>query len=315
MLGRLQLTRRRVPTTRSLVIGLTTTLAMIGASVPAGARVVAPSTSPTASTAEDDAVAASRSAFEEGGRRYARSDYAGAIESFSASFDAAMGIADEGIRTRAIHVLRFNLARAHLKSFRIDGQRTHLTTALDLLEKYLGNEAAFGVETEATALIAEVRSLLEENGSASSEASVQDDAENTGEAVESSSAEDSTTAGNPRRGGASPSSLVISGYVSLGLAAAGLGTMGAGMAIAASADETYETTDDGQVLEQARTRGRLGNGLTYAGIGAAAVFGGVGAALLVIGMKKKGQGGKTARWMGAPVLGPGQVGAAFAGRF
>ena len=83
-----------------------------------------------------------------------------------------------------------------------------------------------------------------------------------------------------------PNSLLLGGYVSLGLAVAGLGVMGGGMAVAASADETFETTDSLTERNNARSRGELGNVMTYAGAGAAVLLGGVGATLVVLGLRQ-----------------------------
>ena len=88
------------------------------------------------------------------------------------------------------------------------------------------------------------------------------------------------------------------------------------MAMAASADDTYETTNSGSEVDSARSRGELGNALTYAGIGGAVVLGGVGAASLVLGLKKKrGEAQGEARLQAAPLWGRDQLGVTVGGRF
>ena len=306
----------------TLVGGLLTTTGVPVSHARAILTEPAPPAEATADSVESsEAFLAAKQAYKEGLLSYGRADYQAALRHFSASFDAAEGIEDEARRYLIFHQLRYNLARAHFKSYRIDGARTHLTQALDLLETYLEDRSMFESETgakelaEAEALAADVRALLAEHD-AGAEAAAAPVVAAPGEVegdVPLPGDDREKTDRSPRK--RAPNSLLLGGYVSLGLAVAGLGVMGGGMAVAASADETFETTDSLTELNNARSRGELGNVMTYAGAGAAVLLGGVGATLVVLGLRQRRDGSSSAHLRAAPTLGRTHAGLTLGGRF
>lgn len=269
---------------------------LVGVVGPAG--LVPSVTRAAAAPAAEEPAARAKSEFEAGVSRYQQSDYAAAIERFSASFDASTGIEDPQLRANVLHALQFNLARAHMKMYGIDRDLQHVRVALDLLDKYLQDAADLGIDPEAETLRAQAGEVLAQA--------------ETSSAAEETVASGSDGADEGGDGGAK--GMVLGGYVSLGLAAASLGVMGGGLAIGAKADGDFDTATTESGVDEARSNGKVGNAMVYAGVASAVVFGGVGAALLVLG-KKKQRGKETARIHWAPALGTTHAGVTLGGRF
>ncbi len=96
-----------------------------------------PKAPPPPTEGEDEALTASRKAYEEGKTAFDVAEYELALEKFEASFELAEGIEDAELRAQVQATLWFNLAQAHLKSYELDDDAAHLTRARDLLRKYL----------------------------------------------------------------------------------------------------------------------------------------------------------------------------------
>jgi hypothetical protein len=97
--------------------------------------------------------------------------------------------------------------------------------------------------------------------------------------------------------------LVIGGAVLIGLGVAGLavGVTGLGLGAQAQGDAT-DPTIYGNAYDDVDSRGRMANGLAYAGLIGGAVLAGAGTALLVIGLKRK-RSSSTAHLRATPTLG------------
>lgn len=80
---------------------------------------------------------------------------------------------------------------------------------------------------------------------------------------------------------------VVSGSVSLGVAAVGLGVMGAGLLRGARAEEAYVQGPTRADRDAAQADGQAGNVMAAVGAGAAAVFVAVGAGLLTKGLRMR----------------------------
>lgn len=128
--------------------------------------------------------------------------------------------------------------------------------------------------------------------------------------------------------------LIAAGSLLTLVGVGGLGIMGAGMAIASSAqkdiDASAEALKNGSIDQatfdmeklDSDAKGKRGNTLTYAGIGVGAVGLAAGIALLVIGVKKRkkyraenGGGESDSTAMVVPSIGYGHAGLVLTGRF
>ncbi|MEZ4449465.1 MAG: hypothetical protein R3B09_08295 [Nannocystaceae bacterium] len=114
--------------------------------------------------------------------------------------------------------------------------------------------------------------------------------------------------------------LIAGGSLLTAIGVGGLGMMGAGMAMGASAQKTVEDpTVVGDEFDEADAKGKRANVITYAGIGVAAVGLISGVTLLVLGVKKRkayraGAGSETALRVD-PILSPTLTGFSLSGRF
>jgi hypothetical protein len=139
--------------------------------VKAGSNIFDGSTKspPPPTEGEESALTASREAYNEGKVAFELAKYETALEKFEASFTLAEGIEDPELRAQVQAILLFNLAQAHLKSYELDGDATHLTRARDLLRNHLATDPTLADEERKNVeqLIAEVEATI---------ASVADDA-------------------------------------------------------------------------------------------------------------------------------------------
>ena len=182
--------------------------------------------------AEPSAAEQAQVLFKSGVSRYQMSDYNAAIEKFSQAFEFSVEIEDRALRVRVLHALQFNLARAHMKSYGIDKDLSHLRTALDLLGKYLADED-LGTDQEASALATEAREELdareEEARALAASGQASDDDEQQGSEAQLAPGEDADNPGpsGDDRGAATSAGrgLLLGGYASLGLGVASLGLM------------------------------------------------------------------------------------------
>jgi hypothetical protein len=119
-------------------------------------------TPPPPTEGEDPALTASREAYDEGEVAFSLAKYEVALEKFEASFALANDIEDPELRAQVQAVLLFNLAQAHLKSYELDDDATHLTRARDLLRNHLAADPTLSDEErkKVEQLIADVEATL-----------------------------------------------------------------------------------------------------------------------------------------------------------
>jgi tetratricopeptide (TPR) repeat protein len=117
---------------------------------------------PPPTEGEESALTASRKAYDEGKIAFDVAKYEVALEKFEESFALADGIEDADLRAQVQATLFFNLAQAHLKSYELDDDATHLTRARDLLRNHLNADATLGDHERANVeqLIADVEATI-----------------------------------------------------------------------------------------------------------------------------------------------------------
>ncbi len=245
-----------------------------------------------------------RSLFQEGVVAYGMSNYEDALAKFSEAFALSMQLADDEQRVKVIHALHFNLARAHAKTYAIDQDSRHLRTAVDLLGKYLSLEPESGDREEAEMLIREAEAELEQ---------IAERRKRARRPRRSARGNVDKAEGQPPMDVPAARGLMVGGIVSLGVAGAGLAVMGAGLAMAQSAQNDLGTltTDVGAV----DAKGQRANGLAIAGLVTAVVCAATGSTLVVLGRKRQRVEGAEARVSVAPWLQRGRGGVAVGGRF
>jgi len=233
------------------------------------------------------------------------SDYDEAIVLLTRVYDAvARDPEAAALRLR----VQWALHRAHVGAHAVDRDPEHLYVARDLLRKYREalpeSEAERGAEAQAA--LDEIDDQLARIEASRPSPPVEPVAEP--EMQPEPEPEPEPTPSPPlddRPGSTRP--LIIGGAVAMGLSAAGLATMAAGLGIANAAIGRFETQPEQRA--DARQDIKRGNTLAVAG----GVAGGVlllgGALVLGFGLRQR------ARSRSSLVAGPGQVGAAWRVRF
>jgi hypothetical protein len=230
-----------------------------------------------AEPAEDTA----RTLFDEGSTAYDTSDYNLAIRKFTEAYAAAGTIADEDTRKRVLAGLLFNLSRAHVEAYGVDRDVSHLRIAKDLFKKYQSRygEADFA-SMELQAKIDKLLAEAEAEPTPASASAGSDDAT----APRSAGAVDNP----PKSDGPAPGrGLIIGGITSLAVGVAGLGLLGGGAAIVASAEDDYAAGPTRDDRDAAADRGATGDTLVTSGAVVASVGLIAGAALLAVGLRRR----------------------------
>jgi hypothetical protein len=203
--------------------------------------------------------------FHDGEARYETHDYAGAIEAFTDAYAHAQDIADPGLRDQVLSRLAFNLARAHVAAFDIDGDREHLVLARKLIADYRGHERALGRDPDEDTDVQRLEADLGERERAGDDAGI----------AASPRAEQVRL----RKRNAGISLLVVS------VPMAGLAVAGA--VVGSEAKQAFESVTTGDARRSAQSRGRTGDLLVGLGVGLAVLSAVSGAALLGVSMKGK----------------------------
>lgn len=208
--------------------------------------------------------------FDSGQAKYETHDYLGAIDDFTAAYNLALEFDDEAVRDEALARLAYNLARAHVYAFDLDGDAGHLEQARRLLADYRGHERQQSRDPDAdTDLVRLERELLErERKLANAEGS---------QSEPNLEPEPAPRARARRRAGISL----------LAIAPAFAGVAIAGGVVAARAGDEFESVTTGQARLDAQRRGRVGDVLFGVGIGLAAATTITGVALIVAGRPGK----------------------------
>ncbi len=214
---------------------------------------------PAASTTEvDPAVAEVKDLMFEAGASYDTSNYGKAVELFTEAYKKALGMEDAQLREQVLHSLFYNLARAHVKAYEIDGDVQHLNQAKDLLKKYLGQDELED-DMDAESLLSEVENKLESEDDEETE-------ETAAPAPGPVTPADQPPPPPPSKSGMKPGTgFVIGGAVAVGLGGVLLAT-GIGFGAYLSFSSAYLW---GPIA-----------GLVFAGVGA-------GIPLIIVGKKKQ----------------------------
>ena len=281
-----------------------------------GAVHAAPATAQEPTPAEQ-----AQALFKEGAAQYKMSNYPVSLDRFGAAFVLSLEIDDAALRVRVLHALQFNLARAHVKTYKLDKDLMHLRQAVDLLENYLEDDTDLGVDDEAHALMAEAKAELERRESAAPIAgpAAIEAQPGGGEADDITPVEAEASPGEVEgdRGPAKPGkALMLAGYGSLGMSAVGLGLMVGGIVMGKSAADDHATAGTKADIDDADRRGKLGNTLFIAGAATAGVFAAAGVTLVVLGKRASRRGGRSAAriWV-SPSAGSALTGLQVGGRF
>jgi hypothetical protein len=203
--------------------------------------------------------------FDKGQAKYATHDYTGAIEDFTAAYALAQELEEDSVRDQVLARLAFNLARAHVAAFDVDGDANHLVLARRLLADYRGHERAQGNDPDADTDVRRLeKDLLERERSVPGHGS--DENEPTVDAASSKRAR----------------TQMRVGISLLALAPALAAPAIAGAVMGARARTDFESVTTGDARLDARRRGRVGDVLLGVGAGLAGVSAIVGVTLIVV---------------------------------
>ncbi|MBL4686993.1 MAG: hypothetical protein JKY37_20525 [Nannocystaceae bacterium] len=285
--------------TIAVTLATTSVTAHATAAEHARAQVEPASIAPDEVAPEDAAVQSAKAKYNEGRAKFETADYSGAIELWTQAYSS---VPDNQSAARIKALLIFNIATAHERVYDVTKDLSQLRRARILLVDFapslpqLYTDDLLQTETaRVNERIADIDTQIK---------AAEDLARPPGErgpqpAPTDPSQDEPSAAG---RG------LVIGGAVTLALGAAGLGIMGAGLAIGSGANDlTDPAQDDIDGRGDQFDRGRTGNSLAIAG----AVVGGVGvltgAVLIGLGLTRK----RKLAWN----TGPGLVGVGLRGQF
>jgi hypothetical protein len=314
------MTRRLLPSFLSAAIA--TTLVVTG--VPTQAWAAEP---PAPAAAPSDSRAQAKARFDEGLTAYERSDFAGAIESWTS---ARALMADDPAARDAWHVLGLDLAQAHVRAYRLDRDAGHFAPAQELLDGYVAwvDRPAHTMspdEEEDRPRAVEMLAFIEKERTARDDAAPSAPAPApVVAAVPPSHADRAATPTDPSARAhelRTSTALIASGSVSLGLAVASGVALALCMRNAASAERDYEmlqseigdrppTDEEADDLAFAEQRGINANAGTIASGVGIAVFTAAGVGMLASGlvMRKRAL-------LAAPAVGKGYAGVALSMRF
>jgi hypothetical protein len=201
--------------------------------------------------------------FDKGQAKYATHDYPGAIEDFTAAYALAQELEEDSVRDQVLARLAFNLARAHVAAFDVDGDVNHLVLARRLLADYRGHERAMGNDPDADTDVKRLeKDLLERERSVPGHGAVEPTVD----------AASSKRARTQRRVGISLLALAPA------LAAPAI----AGAVMGARARTDFESVTTGDARLDARRRGRVGDVLLGVGSGLASLSAIAGMTLVIV---------------------------------
>lgn len=257
------------------------------------------SANPEEAAPQDAAVQSAKAKYNEGRAKFETADYSGAIELWTQAYSS---VPDNQSAARIKALLIFNIATAHERVYDVTKDLSQLRRARILLVNFAPSlpqlYADELLQTETARVNERIADIDAQINAAEDLARPPTDSDPQ-PAPANPSQDEPSAAG---RG------LVIGGAVALALGAAGLGIMGAGLAIGSGANDLTDLAEDdidgrGDQFD----RGRTGNSLAVAG----AVVGGVGvltgAVLVGIGLTRK----RKLAWS----TGPGLVGVGLRGQF
>jgi hypothetical protein len=272
------------PTRASLALGVALAVA-----VPTHAAIAA---EPTAATTSDDdeQLREAQQLYREGLAAFETYDYPAAIEAWTRAYERVEGHPrSDQIRNGLV----YNLAAARVAQYRIDGDRTQLRLAQQLLARYRGAvEHDASERAQIDAKLAEVEALLAEDED--------DESATLPEPVATPAAppRDAPPSDPPRTRRAG-TGWIASGAVAFGAGVGLLAGMGVGLARGRTADRAVaDPTRPAGELEGLQADGRRGNRIAIATGISGGVLVAAGVALVVIGAKRRGHSARVAHWTG-----------------
>lgn len=258
------------------------------------ARAAPEAPAPAADPQQDAAMARSKALHGEGRSAYELTDYATALEKFSAAY-TELPVRPDTKSIRAAIV--YNVGITQLRIFELDGDIVHLRRAQVLLNKYLDDyTAAEGVDARTSESTKKERDLLaqidDELVKAEAVAAARAAPAEPDPVAADPPAEAPITDTEPAKRKANI--LIGVGGASLGLGVVGLSLFGAGAALGRRAENAILDNPDANMQRpQDLADGRSANTLTIAGAIAGGVFTTAGVALLAVGLlrRKRARGG------------------------
>lgn len=228
--------------------------------------------------------------YSRGAASYQTHDFDAAIESFTAAFSVAQSIDDEEKRERVLSRLRFNLARAHVAAFDIDGDVEHLRVARRLVNDYRGAAREAGRDPDADTDVADIEQelALREQNAGEPAADAADDP-TQGPATTGQGGDTPGTATGPSASDdAAPGrSLRIAGYTSLGLSLPFVAIGAVGSIRGQAAESSFKSALTLDERNAADRRGDNANTMAYVGYIGAGVAVITGATLLGLAARKR----------------------------
>jgi len=256
---------------------------------------------------EESDLTRARDLFDHGRTQYETANYEDAIELWTEAYGAVPNSPQSASIKAA---LIYNIATAQAKAYHVDRDLTHLRQAEILMQSYADSiPALYGETVEAKTeherieeRIAQVRRDI-----AQAEAEALARVEEATPVSEGAVTPESENIPPPKQA-PSPKPLIVAGGTLIGVGAAGLGIMIAGLVIGGQANDDVPSEYDER--DEQFDRGRTGNTLAYVGAiaGGALIIG--GGALLGLGLRRRG-----ARAAASPYFGPNHAGVVASGRF
>lgn len=277
---------------RRIVPATTATLVLLTGSVSSATAPEAPPVDDVPAEAAPDALneaarARSRALHDEGRSAYELTDYATALEKFSAAYsELPLSPETQSIRSAIV----YNVGITQLRIFELDGDIAHLKRAQVLLNKYLDDYAAAeGIDARTSDVTKKERDLL---ATIDAELDKADAEANAAAATKTPPAEPDPV--QPSEADPEPvdprkaNILVGVGAASLGLGAVGIAIFGTGAALGRRAENTILDNPDANAQRpQDLSDGRAANTLAVVGAIAGGVFTATGVTLLTVGLLRR----------------------------
>ena len=259
--------------------------------------------------------------YERGVASYQTHDFDAAIAAFTEAYAMAGELEGSEDRDRIMARLQFNLGRAHVSAYDIDGEIEHLRIARRLVGDYRRAMRAKGEDPDADASVQDIEAQLAEREAAhaaaaaaeaepraleASEPSAKDEAEGPELPAVTAPASDDLDVPSSRK-------LRVAGLATLGLAAPALGAGIGGTVLARRARLDYANSETAEARAAADARGERANLMQAVGYASGGVLVSAGVAMVVVDAVRVRRGENPARY--GVSTGPGELGVGVVGRF
>ncbi len=257
--------------------------------------------------------------YERGVASYQTHDFDAAIAAFTEAYAMAGELEGSEDRDRIMARLQFNLGRAHVSAYDIDGEIEHLRIARRLVGDYRRAMRAKGEDPDADASVQDIEAQLAEREAAyvaaaetepraleASEPSAKDEAEGPELPAVTAPASDDLDVPSTRE-------LRVAGLATLGLAAPAIGAGIGGTVLARRARLDYANSETAEARAAADARGERANLMQAVGYASGGVLVTAGVAMVVVDAVRVRRGRSPARY--GVTTGPGELGVGVVGRF